>query len=110
MTDPRHDPTAYSWLSYLWVIIMSIWGGAASYLAKLRRGEPRPFRILELFAEVTISGFVGIVTFFLCEWAGFNQLFTAAAVGVTAHMGSRALMLLEPAFMRVLRAVLGSKS
>ena len=104
----KGGPTSYGWITYLWVLGLSVWGGVAGFLSKIKSGHARAFNLTEFVGEVTISGLVGIVTFFLCEWAGFNQLFTAAAVGVTGHMGSRAMMLFE----RIAEARLkeGSKS
>lgn len=49
----------------------------------------------ELIGELVISGFVGVLTFYLCESAGINQLMTAGFVGISGHMGSRAVIMLE---------------
>jgi hypothetical protein len=37
----------------------------------------------------------GVLTFYLCTWAKFDPLLSAAFVGVSGHMGSRAIMQLE---------------
>lgn len=104
---PDKDPTAYQWITYLWVIALSVWGGAVNYIRKVRTGATRPFNFMELVGEIFTSGFVGVITFWLCEAAGFDQLVTAAIVGISAHMGSRALFMLERAVENRFNAILG---
>lgn len=91
----KNGPTSYGLLTYAWVVGLSVWGGVAGFVSKVRRGKTRAFNVTEFIGEIVVSGLVGVCTFFLCEWAGLSQLFTAAAVGVTGHMGSRGIMLLE---------------
>jgi hypothetical protein len=86
----------YEALTYSWVLILSIWGGAASYLGKVRHGKLR-FSIVALMDDLLISGFVGVITFFLCQSAALEQWLSAAIIGVSSHMGSRAIMMLEKA-------------
>lgn len=97
MSDGQNDPTSYGWMTYAWVIGLSLLGGTASFLRKVKKGESRPFNVVELIGEITISALVGIVTFYFCEWANFEQVLTAAIIGVSSHMGSRAMMLFERA-------------
>lgn len=90
---PDKDPTSYSILTYAWVITLSAIGGIISYLKKAKRFSP-----IEFLTEVLTAGFVGIITFWLCEQAAIDPLTTAALVGVSGHMGSRALFMLEKTF------------
>ena len=92
---PEKDPTSYTLLTYLWVCGLSIVGGFVNFAAKVRAGRSTPFNIVELIGELVTSGFVGVVTFFLCEAAGISQLISAALIAISGHMGSRALFLLE---------------
>lgn len=89
------DPTAYPLITYVWVILMAAWGGLVSFVRKRREGVVRAFNVTELIGELFTSAFVGIVTFLLCEWSGVPPLLTAAFVGITGHMGSRALFMFE---------------
>lgn len=89
------DPSTYSWLTYLWVTGLGAWGGLVSFYRKLRAGKARPFNVVELVGEITTSAFAGLITFWLCEAAEIQPLVTAALVGVTGHMGSRAIFLIE---------------
>ncbi len=88
------DPTSYALITYVWVILISSWGGIAGYVRKLKKGHVR-FSIAELIGEICISGFVGIVTFFLCEASELNQILSAALIGISSHMGSRAILMME---------------
>lgn len=92
---PEKDPMTYSLLTYIWVIGLSIWGGIAGYIRKLRTGVNTRFQLTDLIGEVVISGLVGVVTFWLCEASAINPLITAAMIGVSAHMGSRAIIMGE---------------
>lgn len=99
--DP--DPLSYQWLTYAWVLFVSLWGGIANYVKRIRYGETVNFSLAEFIGDITISGFVGLMTFFLCESAKINPMLSAAIIGVSAHMGSRALFMLERLFINLLR-------
>ena len=94
------DPLAYSILTYIWVVGLSAWGGVVGYLRNVKNGVTHRFSLAELLGEITTSGFSGVLTFWLCEAANFNGLLTAALVGISGHMGSRALRGLEGVFQK----------
>jgi hypothetical protein len=89
------DPTSYPLLTYAWVLALSALGGFVSFMNKLKDGKTRAFNIAEFMGEIATSAFTGVITFWLCENAQFSPLITAALVGVSGHMGSRAIMLFE---------------
>lgn len=89
------DPTSYSFLTYGWVFALSILGGVVSFVRKLEKGHARAFNVAEFVGELFTSAFAGILTFWLCEHAQMSPLVTAAFVGVSGHMGSRAIFLME---------------
>lgn len=66
-----------------------------SYYRTLRSNQDDRIRLMELIGELFTSGFVGIITFWLCEQSGIPQLYSAALVGITSHMGSRAIYIAE---------------
>jgi predicted CDP-diglyceride synthetase/phosphatidate cytidylyltransferase len=96
MMDPLNkDPTSYSLLTYGWVIGLSVTGGLVSFLRKVREGVARPFNVIELIGEIVTSGFVGVLTFWLCEASQIDALLTAFMVGISGHMGSRLIFQFE---------------
>lgn len=92
--EPK-DPTSYSLITYLWVMGLALGGGLVSYMHKLQLGIRRPFSIIEFIGELVTSGFTGVITFWLCESSGISPLMTAVFVGISGHMGSRALFIIE---------------
>jgi len=95
---PEKDPLNYSLLTYVWVIALSVWAGSVSYLYKLRSGLR--FSLMEFIGEIATSGFVGLLTYWLCEYADIAAPLNAVMVGISAHMGSRAIWALENIIMR----------
>lgn len=100
------DPSSYPLITYLWVIALAAWGGAVSFINKVKSGDARACNITEFIGEIVTSGFVGMITFWLCESASFNPLITAALVGITGHMGSRAMFHLEIFGSKVIEKIL----
>ena len=89
------DPLSYSALTYAWVFLLAILGGVVNFMRKLQAGHARAFNIIEFIGEIVTSAFAGVITFWLCENAELTPLVTAAFVGVSGLMGSRALFMIE---------------
>lgn len=90
------DPLAYPLLTYLWVLMISAWGGLVRFLNSLReRKETLQQALLTLFIGIVTSTFVGVITFYGCEVAGFERLETAICVAVTGHLGAQAMQFFE---------------
>jgi len=51
--------------------------------------------VVELNGEIATLTFAGFITFWLCEAAQFNPLFTAVLVGISGHMFSQPIYQLE---------------
>lgn len=92
---PEKDPTSYSLITYFWVALLSVVGGFVNFYHKVQRGLASPFSFTELIGELMTSGFAGVLTFWLCEWSQINPLLTAVFVGISGHMGARAIFQLE---------------
>lgn len=92
---PEKDPTNYSWAAYGWVFALSAWGGAVSFIRKVNEGAVRRWNITELAGELVTSAFAGVITFWICEASGITPLITACMVGISGHMGSRAIFQFE---------------
>ena len=98
--EPEKTITGYALLTYAWVLTLSTWGGLVNYLSKVRAGAIARFNITELIGDMFVSGFTGLLTFWMCEAAGFNELTTAVCVGISGHMGARMIGKLENVMSR----------
>ena len=92
---PTNSPESYSWITYFWVLALSILGGTVRTFMSLKVGMSFSDIVRRWFIDITVSAFIGIITFFLCEYAQLSQLLTAAFVGISAHMGTRAIVIVE---------------
>ena len=89
------DVDSFTILTYAWVIFLSIWGGVVNYVNKVKAGTATRFNITELIGDIVTSGFVGVLTFWMCQASDIDPLLTAVMVGVAGHMGARAIAKLE---------------
>lgn len=94
----QNGPETVGLLTYLWVLGLSLLGGAAAFARKVQMGHARAWNIAEFLGEIVISAAAGMITFFMCSWSGFSPFLTAALVGIAGHMGSRAIFRLEGMF------------
>lgn len=79
----------------LWMIGVAMLGGMISFIGKVKAGKARAWNIPELLGELLISGGVGAFTYWILHGLDVNQYLIAAGVGISGHMGSRAIFLLE---------------
>ena len=94
ITTMKQGPLDFGWFTYAWVALLSFWGGCANYVAKVRKGESR-FNLLEIFGEMIVSGFAGVMTFYICAASHTPEVVTAVAVGISGHMGARVITQIE---------------
>jgi len=94
---PDKDPANWSSATWALAILMPLGGGFINWYARVKTGHTRAFNILELLGEVFTSGFVGLWVFMLL--ASYDQPagLCAAASGVSGHMATRLLFLIERA-------------
>lgn len=92
---PEKDPSTYSFLTYAWVAALASWGGVVGYIRKVNTGVIHRYSLTEFVGEIVTSAFAGMITFWMCEAAGVSALITAAMVGISGHMGSRAIYQIE---------------
>ncbi len=82
-------------LTYAWVFGLAMLGGAASFVRRVRSGQSKYSNIIELIGELVVSAFAGLVTFFLCQSANFDDTLTAAFIAISGHMGTRIIFMFE---------------
>ena len=88
------DPTTYGVLTYLWVLGLAMLGGLAAFIQRLNKSsKPQPLKtiFLKLAGELVIAAFAGLLTFWLCQAWGLDGTMSALAVGVSGHMGGKAI-------------------
>lgn len=81
-------------LGYIWLVILAIWGGTASYLSRIKQRK-LPFSMVELIGEWMISGFSGLLTAYVCAEGGLSWHMTAFFTGIAGHLGGRGIFLME---------------
>lgn len=92
---PEKDPLSWTAATWLVGLIMACSGGLLNWYAKVKSGVTRPFNIIELVGEVFTSGFVGMGVFMALDAWGQPLGLCAAAAGVTGHMATRFLYIIE---------------
>lgn len=87
-------PQDFTYVTYLWVLLLSVWGGIANYVGKVKKGISR-FSLMEIVGEVVVSGFAGLMTYYICYAANTPEVVSAVAVGISGHMGARIITQFE---------------
>jgi hypothetical protein len=84
-------PLDVSLRQYAFVLGIALLGGIVSFYAKVMAGRVHAWNVFHLVGEMATSAFAGLLAFWLCEWSGTPPLLTAALVGISGHMGARAI-------------------
>lgn len=101
-SEAVRDPTSFSTITYLWVIFFALWGGLVRILQELK-GETRTWKELLwlFFSESCVSLFVGVLTFYLTELAGFDRLYSVFMISISSYMGGRSLVVFKAMFRAI---------
>jgi hypothetical protein len=89
--NDKNNPFGYSAITYLWVIGLACAGGLVKYL----NTPLKNFGLRLFIADLVSAGFMGLVTFWLCQWTGINGPLSAVLIGTSGLMGNRATKELE---------------
>lgn len=96
------DPASFSYVTYGWVVGVSVLGAIVRVIREIKLGGKTWKQIvLILSGEILTSVFVGVLTFFLCESASFQPLYTAVMTSIGAYMGGRALTVMEAIYQAI---------
>lgn len=101
------DPLNYPLKQYALMLGTALLGGLVSWVAKVRAGTLSAWNLMALVGELCTSAFAGLLCFWLCESFGFNSLMTASLVGISGHMGTRAIAGFEAFAQKKWGAVIG---
>ena len=89
------DPLNYSLGQYGAMLSIALLGGLVSWIGKVRRGDVGSWNIMQLVGELATSAFAGLICFWICEAFGTPSLVTISLVGISGHMGTRAIVIFE---------------
>ena len=101
MFEKPPQPPVSEWaevLPWIWLVLITLLGGVASFVRKMRESHVRAWNFTEFVGEIVISGLAGLITANICQWQDFPMPLTYALTGIGAHMGSRALFKAEALF------------
>ncbi|WLF83812.1 phage holin family protein [Moraxella sp. ZY210820] len=88
------DPTTYTAITYVWVFLLAMSGGLVAFIRRLNKSKeelPLTMIFCKLGGELIVSGFAGVVTFYLCEYWNFAPLLTAVCVAISGHLGGASI-------------------
>lgn len=77
------------------VIGLSLLGGLASWINRVRTGELRDASPTSLVGESVIAGFAGVLSFLGCQWAAMDPAPTYFAAGLAGHLGAEGIKWVE---------------
>ncbi|QJI53339.1 holin [Alteromonas phage vB_AcoS-R7M] len=100
MNEPNDLLTKAATSSFAWLFLigLAIWGGTVNYLTRIKQGKVKSFSFAELVGEWTISGFTGVLTFYICSEMELSWNMIAFFTGISGHLGGRALFIFESYF------------
>lgn len=93
--SPSSDPLELPLKQYGLVLAVALLGGVVSFYTKVRAGHVAAWNVFHLIGEMATSAFAGLLAFWLCAYMDIPQLLTVAVVGISGHMGARAIALFE---------------
>lgn len=94
---PEKTPLDYPTVQYFLVALLGAIGGLVSVLQEFfeQIGKCWKRAITSAIVSMVTSGFCGVLAFWLCESLEIKPLVTAFVIGISGHMGGRALNVVE---------------
>lgn len=87
-------------LPYLLTVFFAAWGGAVNHVSTLRKLKKK-FALKDLLQDLLISAFAGLITYHFCKSSSISDHMAAVLIGISGHMGTRAVNGFEVLFRRV---------
>ncbi len=79
---------------YLGLVVFAVVGGLMNYLGRVQRGEIS-FKILPLLAELSVSGFAGLLAALVATSMSFSTEMVYFFAGISGHLGARGIFLMQ---------------
>lgn len=99
MFPPIDKPAlGLNWESLIFLAV-GLWGGLCHYLGGVRSGRRR-LSLFEVAGDLTYSGFAAVMTAAAAHHFELGYWPTIVLCGMSGHMGSRTIFLLERALKR----------
>lgn len=89
------DPTHWEMETWFLALIMPIAGGVVHWIGQVKNKKTRPYNFVEFIGELFTSGFVGLGVFMLLQSLNQPIGVCAALSGISGHMATRLLFLIE---------------
>lgn len=89
------SPENYPLITYAWVILMSVLGGVVSFMRRVKGTRTWGRFVTDIITAI----FCGLVTFYLCEWFGLEQVAAAAFCSIAGNMGGQAIHVFKQMFV-----------
>jgi len=103
------SPLDFSIFTYIWVFVLSFFGGLTYHIRKIKSGVINRFSLSEFIGDIIVSGFIGLLTFYFCEYSKFDPLLSAVLIGISSHQGTKLISFLEEYFYSKLEDKIKSK-
>ena len=94
------NPLDYPIRTWMFVLLMALLGGLASWVGKVRKGEVAAHNLFALIGEFVVAALAGLIAFLLCDYLDAPLGITGALSGLAGHAGAQALALFEAAVQR----------
>lgn len=75
---------------YVVAIVLATWGGVVKHIMTVKN-QNAIFFTRDLLFHIIISGFVGMLAYFVCESASIGGATQALIVSITGHMGTETI-------------------
>lgn len=86
---------------YVTTLLLSAWGGTVSYIQNLKK-LGKPFVWSDFLLGCIVSGFVGLLTHFLCKACNIEGAMAAFLIGTSGYSGAMILNQFEGLRNRIL--------
>lgn len=105
----HQDPSTVPFLSYLWVMGLSLLSAVAGFLSRFLSNKPPRRPILALIMDVSYSLLAGLTTYFFGQASELPEMTIIVMVCVGSHMGARLLFSMQNMIARQIKANLDSE-